>query len=117
MTANGLLQIAIFAAVVAALAVPLGTYMARVFAGERTLLSPVLGPVERAIYWICGVDPRKDQHWLIYAGATLLFNLLCFVLLYALLRLQDYLPFNPQGMTGMEQTLALNTAISFVTNT
>src|SRR5215469_15911645 len=117
MTANGLLQIAVFAAIVAALAVPLGTYMARVFAGERTFLSPVLGPVERAIYWVCGVDARKEQHWLVYAAATLLFNLFCFVSLYALLRLQYFLPFNPQGMTGIEQTLALNTAISFTTNT
>src|SRR5262249_38755177 len=110
-------QIAIFCAIVAALAVPLGTYMARVFAGERTFLSPVLGPVERVIYWVCGVDARKEQHWLVYAAATLLFNLFSFIALYALLRLQYFLPFNPQGMTGMEQTLALNTAISFTTNT
>src|SRR5262249_57013204 len=89
----------------------------RVFAGERTFLSPVLVPVERAIYWACGVDATKEQHWLTYAAATLLFNLFCFVSLYALLRLQYFLPFNPQGMTGMEPTLALNTAISFATNT
>src|SRR5262249_41535936 len=89
----------------------------RVFAGERTFLSPVLVPVERAIYWACGVDATKEQHWLTYAAATLLFNLFCFVSLYALLRLQYFLPFNPQGMTGMEPTLALNTAISFTTNT
>src|SRR4029077_4050988 len=91
--------------------------MARVLSGKRTFLSPVLGPVERAIYWVCGVDARKDQHWLIYAAAVLLFNLFCFASLYVLLRVQYYLPFNPQGMTGMEQTLALNTAVSFTTNT
>jgi K+-transporting ATPase ATPase A chain len=117
MTANGLLQIAVFCAIVAALAVPFGTYMARVFAGERTILSPVLRPVERAVYGVCGVDASKEQHWLTYAAAALLFNLFCFVSLYALLRLQYFLPFNPQGMAGMEPTLALNTAISFTTNT
>ena len=117
MTANGLIQIAIFCAVVTAIAVPFGKYMARVFAGERNFLTPVLGPVEWVIYRISGVDPKKEQHWLTYTIAVLLFNLACFVSLYALLRLQGYLPFNPQGMTGMESGLALNTAISFTTNT
>src|SRR5262249_10264355 len=117
MTTNGILQIAIFAAIITAIAVPFGVYMARVFAGEQTFLSPVLGPVERAVYWVSGVDPKKEQHWLTYTFALLLFNLGCFGLLYALLRLQYYLPFNPQGMTGMPPALALNTAVSFVTNT
>src|SRR5215468_8588939 len=117
MTANGLLQIALFCVIVTAIAVPLGTYMARVFAGERTLLSPVLGPVERSIYWISGVDAKKEQHWLTYAVAMLLFHLFCFASLYAMLRLQYYLPFNPQGMTGVREDLALNTAVSFTTNT
>jgi K+-transporting ATPase ATPase A chain len=117
MTANGLLQIAIFCAIIAALAVPLGIYMARVFAGERAFLSPVLRPVENAIYWASGVDAQKEQHWLTYAVAMLLFHLFCFASLYAMLRLQYYLPFNPQGMTGVRWDLALNTAISFTTNT
>jgi len=117
MTANGLLQIALFCAIIAAIAVPLGTYMARVFAGERTLLSPVLGPVERSIYWISGVDAKKEQHWLTYAVAMLLFHVFCFVSLYGMMRLQYYLPFNPQGMTGVREDLALNTAVSFTTNT
>ena len=117
MTANGLLQIALFCAIVTAIAVPLGAYMARVFAGERTLLSLVLGPVERGIYWISGVDAKKEQHWLTYAVALLLFHVFCFASLYAMLRLQYYLPFNPQGMTGMREDLALNTAVSFTTNT
>jgi K+-transporting ATPase ATPase A chain len=117
MTANGLLQIAVFCAVVTATAVPFGKYMARVFAGERTFLSPVLEPVERAIYWVSGVDPDKEQHWLTYAIAVMLFHIFLFLSLYAMLRLQYYLPFNPQGMTGMEQGLALNTAVSFSTNT
>ena len=117
MTANGLLQIAAFCAVVTATAIPLGHYMARVFTGERNLLTPVLGPVERAIYWLSGIDAKKEQHWLTYAIAVLLFHVVCFVTLYALMRLQYYLPFNPQGMTGVEPSLALNTAISFTTNT
>jgi K+-transporting ATPase ATPase A chain len=117
MTENGILQIVVFTAIVAAIAVPLGLYMARVFAGERTLLSPVLGPVERVFYRISGVNPDNEQHWLTYAIAMLLFNLVCFVTLYAMLRLQFYLPWNPQGMTGMTPDLALNTAISFTTNT
>src|ERR1700687_425095 len=117
MTANGLIQIAIFCAIVTATAVPYGKFMARVFAGERNLLSLVLGPVERAIYWISGVDPKKEQHWLTYTVAVLLLHVAMFVSLYGLMRLQYYLPFNPQGMTGVEQGLALNTAISFTTNT
>jgi len=117
MTANGLLQIAIFCAIVTAAAIPLGSYMTRVFSGERSLLTPMLGPVERAIYWVSGVDSKKEQHWLTYTVSILLFNLACFASLYALLRLQYYLPFNPQGMTGMPEALALNTAVSFATNT
>src|SRR5262245_37276159 len=117
MTANGLLQIALFCAIVTVAAIPLGRYMARVFTGERTFLSPVLGPVERMIYGVCGVDSQKEQHWLTYAFAALMFHVFCFVSLYAILRLQYFLPFNPQGMTGMEPTLALNTAVSFTTNT
>src|ERR1017187_1206282 len=117
MTVNGIIQIASFCAIVTAIAVPFGTYMARVFAGERNFLSPVLGPVERIIYWVSGVDAKKEQHWLTYTVSVLLFNLACFASLYAVLRLQGYLPFNPRGMGGMEQGLALNTAISFTTNT
>ena len=117
MTSNGILQIVVFTAIVTAAAVPLGLYMARIFAGERTFLSPVLGPVERVFYRMSGVNPDNEQHWLTYAVAMLLFNLVCFVSLYAMLRLQFYLPWNPQGMTGMTPDLALNTAISFTTNT
>ncbi len=117
MTTNGILQIAVFLAIVTLTAVPFGKFMARVFTGERTFLTPVLGPVEWAIYRLSGVDEKKEQHWLTYAVAVLLFNLACFVSLYAILRLQYYLPFNPQGMAGMESGLALNTAVSFTTNT
>jgi K+-transporting ATPase ATPase A chain len=117
MTANGVAQILIFFAIVAAIAVPLGTYMARVFSGERTFLSPVFAPVERVIYSLCGVDQKREQGWVTYAVAMLLFNLVCFVTLYALLRLQSFLPFNPQGIAAVPVDLSLNTAISFATNT
>ncbi len=91
--------------------------MTRVFAGERTLLSPLLAPVERGFYRLAGVDPKVEQHWLTYAVAMLLFNLAGLLLLYALQRLQGVLPLNPEGMAAVAPDLAFNTAVSFVTNT
>ena len=117
MTISGWVQIALFGAIVIAITRPFGGYMTRVFAGERTFLSPVLRPLERAVYWCCGVDEKEEQHWLTYAVAVLLFSVVGFVTLYALQRLQWYLPFNPEGQTGVEQSLALNTSVSFITNT
>jgi len=101
MTFNGWIQIAIFAALVVAVVVPLGGYMARVFAGERTPLSPVLIPVEGIFYRLAGVDARHEQSWISYAVSALLFNLAGFALLYALQRLQGVLPLNPQGFAGV----------------
>src|SRR5271169_326129 len=117
MTIDGWVQIALFSAIIVAITRPLGGYMTRVFAGERTLLSPVLRPVERAVYWCCGVDEKEEQHWLTYAVAMLFFSVVGFVTLYALQRLQWYLPFNPQEQTGVEPSSAFNTSVSFVTNT
>jgi K+-transporting ATPase ATPase A chain len=117
MTVNGWIQIAIYSALVIALVKPFGGYMTRVFSGERTFLSPVLQPIERGIYRICGVDEGQEQHWVTYAIAMLFFSAVGFVALYAIQRLQGVLPFNPQGQTAVEQSLAFNTSISFVTNT
>src|SRR5580658_3209694 len=117
MTANGWVQIALFGVIVIAITRPFGGYMTRVFAGERTFLWPVLRPVERAVYWCCGVDENEEQHWLTYAVAMLFFSVVGFLTLYALQRLQWYLPFNPQGQTGVEQSLAFNTSVSFISNT
>jgi potassium-transporting ATPase potassium-binding subunit len=117
MTVNGWVQIAIFAAIIAAITVPLGGYMTRVFAGERTFLSPVLRPVETLFYRICGVDPDREQNWIVYSVGVLLFNLFLCLTLYALMRLQAGLPFNPQGFAGVAPDLTLNTAVSFTTNT
>jgi K+-transporting ATPase ATPase A chain len=117
MTSNGWLQIAFFGAIVIAITRPFGGYMTRVFAGEWTPLSPLLHPVERFVYWCCGVDETEEQPWHSYAASMLLFGVAGFVTLYALQRLQWYLPFNPQGQAGVEQVLAFNTSVSFVTNT
>src|ERR1700691_5770458 len=117
MTINGWVQIALFSAIVIAVAKPFGGYMTRVFAGERTVLSPVLRPVERFVYWCCGIDEKQEQHWLTYAVAMLFFSVVGFVTLYALQRLQGVLPFNPQGQSAVEESLAFNTSVSFITNT
>src|SRR3954471_24565313 len=117
MTVNGWLQIALFCALVTLLVKPLGLYMTRVFTGERTVLSPVLAPVERGLYWLSGVDEKREQSWVFYAVAMLLFSLAGFLLLYALMRLQALLPFNPAGQSAVEQGLAFNTSMSFTTNT
>ena len=117
MTFNGIVQIALFCVVIIALVRPLGLYMTRVFEGERTWLTPVLRPVERLLYLAAGVDPEAEQDWLIYGTAMLIFNLVTALLLYAMLRLQDVLPLNPHDQSAMSPELALNTAVSFVTNT
>jgi K+-transporting ATPase ATPase A chain len=117
MTINGWIQVLIYCALVTALVLPLGWYMTRVFTGERTFLSPILRPVEVSLYWISGVDEKREQHWLTYSIAMLLFNAACFALLYAMLRLQQYFPFNPADMSAMGEELAFNTAVSFTTNT
>ncbi|TWT15363.1 potassium-transporting ATPase subunit KdpA [Reyranella sp. CPCC 100927] len=117
MTVNGWIQILIFIAIIVALARPIGGYMDRVLQGERTFLSPVLGPVERGFYWLAGVKPTENQSWWAYGSGMLIFHLFGFVLLYGLQRLQGMLPFNPQDMGAVAADLAANTAISFITNT
>src|SRR5471030_132027 len=117
MTVNGWLQIALFCGVIILLVKPLGAYMTHVFAGERTFLSPVLAPFERALYRLAGVDEKAEQGWVGYMVAMLVFSLVGFLSLYALQRLQMVLPFNPAGQSAVEQSLAFNTAMSFDTNT
>src|SRR5215468_5555039 len=117
MTAIGWTQIILFCVIVAALVKPLGWYMTKVFNGERTFLSPVLRPVERATYWVSGVDERREQHWLTYTVAMLLFHVGGVLIIYGLMRLQAFLPFNPAGQSAVAEDLSFNTAISFITNT
>ena len=117
MTLIGWIQIIIFCAIILALTKPLGSYMTRVFNGERTFMSPVLRPVEVGIYKIAGVDDRREQHWVTYSIAMLLFHVVGFLFLYAMIRLQTVLPLNPAGQSAVAEDLSFNTAISFVTNT
>lgn len=117
MTANGWLQIALFSAIIILLTKPLGGYFTRVFNCDSTLLSPVLAPMERAIYRLCGINEKNEQHWVTYTVAMLAFSVAGFIMLYGLQRLQGVLPFNPAGQANIEPTLAFNTSVSFVTNT
>jgi potassium-transporting ATPase potassium-binding subunit len=117
MSLIGWLQIGLVLAAVLVLVKPLGLYIARVFSGERTFMSPVLGPVERGFFALAGVRTDKEQGWLAYTMAVLAFSLIGFLSLYSILRLQNVLPLNPQGFAGLSPDLAFNTAASFVTNT
>src|SRR2546423_9709950 len=100
-TPTGIVYIALYLVLLLLLTKPLGAYMARVYQGERTFLDPVFGPVERLLYRAGGVDPAVEQGWKTYAAAMLLFNLAGLLLLYALQRFQEFLPFNPQGLPGV----------------
>jgi K+-transporting ATPase ATPase A chain len=117
MTVVGWLQILLYCAIVVAIAPVLGGYMTRVFGGERTFLSPILRPVERAIYKIAGVDERHEQHAVSYTIGMLIFHAGGFLILYVLMRVQAALPFNPQAQSAVAPDLSLNTAVSFITNT
>jgi K+-transporting ATPase ATPase A chain len=117
MTFTGWAQIVIVLSLVIAAAIPLSAYIARVLNGERTLLSPLLRPVEQLFYKLSGVDPGREQGWLAYTMAMLAFSLVGFAVLYALQRLQHLLPLNPQGFDAVAADLSFNTSVSFVTNT
>jgi K+-transporting ATPase ATPase A chain len=117
MTVIGWVQILLYCAIIVAITPVLGAYMTRVFAGERTFLTPILRPVELAIYKIAGVDERNEQHAVTYTVGMLLFHVGGFVFLYALMRLQQWLPFNPADQTTVAPDLSFNTSVSFITNT
>src|SRR3990167_5150875 len=117
MTWQGWAEIALTLSLAVAIGWPLGFFLSRVWNGERTFLDPVMRPVEGLFYKACGVDPTRSQSWRAYALALLAFNLVGFVFVYAVLRLQGVLPLNPQGFPGLSGHLAFNTAFSFVTNT
>ena len=117
MTVNGWIQILLFLAAVAAVTAPLGRFMARVFARERTWFDPALRPLERLIYRLTGVDERHEMRWTEYGMTMLAFSLVSMLVLYGLMRLQALLPFNPQGLANVAPDLAFNTAASFTTNT
>ena len=110
---NDILQFVLFGALLVALSIPLGAYMARVFAGEAGFLRAL----ERPIFALAGIKPEQGQHWSTYALALIAFNAVGFVLLFLILVFQNLLPFNPLGLPGLSAHLAFNTAVSFVTNT
>jgi K+-transporting ATPase ATPase A chain len=117
MTGNGWLQIGLLFVVLIAVTKPLGVYMARVFAGDKTFLDPVLRPLERLLYRICGVDEKTEMDWKEYTVSMLLFSAVSMLLLYAIERVQQWLPWNPQHFPAVPAALAFNTAASFTTNT
>ncbi len=117
MTPSGWAQMALVIALLLATAGPLGAHIARLAAGQRTLLHPFLAPVERGCYRLAGIDPAQEMGWTTYAFALVLFNALCFLVHYALLRGQASLPWNPRALGAVSPQLSFNTAISFVSNT
>jgi potassium-transporting ATPase potassium-binding subunit len=117
MTTYGAIQLALFFAVLLAAVKPLGSYMARVFQGERTFLDPVLRPIERLLYRLGGVREHEEYGWKENAKALLIFNAIGFLAVYALQRFQQILPLNPEALPAVREDTAFNTAISFVTNT
>jgi potassium-transporting ATPase potassium-binding subunit len=117
MTLAGSFEIALTLALVLVAAYPIGAFMADVFENRRTFLTPIIGPLERGLYRLAGVDPDAEQKWFEYAVSMVAFGGACMLSLYALLRLQAYLPLNPQGFPGVPPDLAFNIAVSFITNT
>ncbi|HTZ73093.1 MAG TPA: potassium-transporting ATPase subunit KdpA [Candidatus Aquilonibacter sp.] len=117
MTANGWFQIGVYLAVILAITRPMGVFMARVFAGEKTFLDPALRPAERLIYRLTGVDETREMRWTEYAIAMLLFSGVTMAVLYLIERVQQWLPWNPQHLAAVPPDLAFNTAASFSTNT
>src|ERR1035437_6446822 len=126
MTSLGLFNIVVFFLVLLAVTKPLGAFMAKLFQGERTFLHPVLRPVEKLIYRLCGIREDTEQRWTQYTASLIAFSLMSFLFVYAIQRLQGILPFNPMhfgtshapsGATPVTPDLAFNTAASFLTNT
>jgi potassium-transporting ATPase potassium-binding subunit len=117
MTLVGWAQIALVLALVLGCSIPLSKLIAEVYAGERSFLSPVIGPVERGFYRLAGVDPSHEQDWFAYTIAMVVFSVAGFLSLYALQRLQNFLPLNPRGFGAVAPDLAFNTSTSFITNT
>src|SRR3984885_6941575 len=117
MTVIGWIQILLYCAIIIAITPLLGGYMTRVFNGERNFLSPLMRPIEIVIYKVAGVDEQREQNWIAYTIGMLLFHVGGFLILYALLRVQGSLFFNPAEQGAVAEDLSFNTAMSFITNT
>src|SRR5262245_45082761 len=114
---NVIIQDAVYFILILAITKPIGAYMYRIFTGEKTLLTPVLKPVERGIYRITGVDESQEMRWTTYTVAMLLFSAVGMLITYFVLRLQHSLPLNPTDLPNVESRLSFNTAASFTSNT
>jgi potassium-transporting ATPase potassium-binding subunit len=117
MTANGWFQIGLYVLVLFLITKPIGIFLARIFERQKTFLDPLLRPVERLVYRLCGVDENKEMRWTEYGSTMLFFSAVSLILLYLLERLQQWLPWNPQRFANVTPDLAWNTAVSFTTNT
>src|SRR5690348_14829951 len=117
MSIPGLLQVALYVVLLVLITKPVGLHLWRVFEGQRTFLSPVIGPLERLVYRLTGVNPEVEQGWKGYTFAMLMFSVVGAVVTYAIQRTQNLLPFNPQGLDAVREDTAFNTAMSFTTNT
>lgn len=117
MTTNGIIQLLAFLLALVLVTKPLGIFLTRVFSNERNFLTPVVGPLERLIYRLCGVKPNAEMKWTTYSMAMLMFSVVGAIVLYGIMRLQDILPWNPQGLGAVAPDLSFNTAVSFTTNT
>jgi potassium-transporting ATPase potassium-binding subunit len=117
MTANGWFQIGLYLLVIALVTKPMGVFMTRVFNREKTFLDPIFRPIERLVYWLTGIDEKREMRWTEYAIAMLLFSGVSMALLYVIERMQKWLPFNPQKFANVDPALAFGTAASFTTNT
>ena len=117
MTLNAFIQLASFLIVLVLITKPMGVLLTRVFNNERTFLSPIFGPVERLIYRLCRIDPNAEMKWTTYSAALLIFSVVSALVVYGIMRLQQFLPWNPQHFGAVAPDLAFNTAISFTTNT
>lgn len=117
MTSYAVLQIVLFLGVLLVCVAPLGRYMAKVYRGDQQLADRILGPLERLIYYASGIDPRASMTWQQYATSVVMLSLVSFVSVYAIQRLQSYLPLNPAGLADVSPDSSFNTAVSFTTNT
>ncbi len=117
MTYNGILQILSYLLILTLLTKPMGVFLLRVFDGGKNVLEPVIGPIERLVYRIAGVDPEKEMNWKQYGVAMIAFSLVSSLALYAIQRFQSFLPLNPRSFSGPSSDSSFNTAVSFVTNT
>ncbi|MBX7146435.1 MAG: potassium-transporting ATPase subunit KdpA [Alphaproteobacteria bacterium] len=117
MIMNDIIQVIFFFLIIIFLTKPLGYYMTQVFSGQTTIFSFILNPIEKIIYRLIGIDPKQNQHWLIYAFSLIIFNLIGFLTLFSILRFQDLLPYNLHHLPALNASLAFNTALSFITNT